>query len=101
MTVDDPNIKYYLRSFEGLNVLTTEGELFTLNSYGDDGPDAVRMLDAMGDANELDLETALRESKPQKISIPGKIAHISNHQGTAAVITEDMKLFMWGINPED
>ncbi len=101
MTIDDPNIKYYLRSFEGLNVLTTEGELFTLNSYGDNGPDAVRMLDAWGDENELDLETALRESKPQKILIPGKIAHISNLGGTAAVITEDRKLYMWGINTED
>ena len=95
---------------KGLSVLTTDGELFIMNSYGNDGPNTVYMLDAMNtmsspsweeDEKIPDLQTALRESKPQKISIPGKIVSISSRFGKVAAVTKDGRLYMWGSSLAD
>nr|QBK91278.1 MAG: regulator of chromosome condensation protein [Pithovirus LCPAC202] len=98
-----------------LSVLTVDGELFEINSYGDNGPNTVYMLDSMSPGEEPDritrggkvlpktiipdLETVLEKSKPLKISIPGRISSISFY-GSTAVITENGKLLMWGSNQE-
>ncbi len=86
----------------GLSVLTTEGELFVMNSYGNDGPNTVYMLDAMsnmsppeGEKKLPNLKTALRKSKPRRINISDKIISISSRFNKAAAITEDGKLYMW------
>ena len=100
-----------------LNVLTTDGELFKMNSYGDDGPNIVYILNSMSPGNEPDrrtrsgrilpksvypdLEKALEKSKPHKIPILEKISSISSYYSTVAAITKEGKLYMWGSNEED
>ncbi len=99
--------KQISRSKDGLMVLTTEGELFTMNSYGEEGPNTVYMLDAVsigsgpenweGEIGLLDLQTALVKSKPQKIVIPGKVSFFSSNIYRNTIVTENGGLYMWGI----
>ncbi len=95
------------RSEDSLIVLTTEGELFLMNSYGEEGPNTVHMLDAVsirskpkyweGNFELPDLQTALIKSKPQKILIPGKISFFSSNLIRSTAVTENGELYMWGI----
>ncbi len=110
--------KQISRGNENLIVLTSEGELFTMNSYGEDGHNAVYMLDAIGiepaslppesvswlksEKHILskvlpNLDTALEMSKPQKINIPDKIRFLSSNSHKTSVVTENGELYMWGI----
>ncbi len=100
-------VRQMSRGRKGLMALTTEGELFTMNSYGDEGPNTVHILDTMsigpepegleGKTGLLDLSTALEKSKPQKIPIPDKIRLFSSNIYRDAVIVEDGRLYMWGV----
>ena len=87
-----------------LNVLTTDGEIFKMNSYGEGGPNAVYMLDMMStgpdpEGNKLhDLQTALEMSKPHRIPVPEKIASISINDVGVAAITKEGNLYRWGNN---
>lgn len=103
--------KQISRGRGNLIVLTTEGEIFEMNSYGEDGPNAVYMLDAIGVGPDPvtfspkllkstvlpNLQIALEKSKPQKINIPGKISFLSSNSRRTSVITENGELYMWGI----
>lgn len=95
-------VQHVASGISNISVLTTDGELYTMSGYGEEGPNTVYMLDVMntrplpeGEKKIHDLQTALKESKPHKKSISGKIVFISNRFNKVAAVTENGELYMW------